>query len=98
MGWLWLAVLAGGAFVIWRARRSAVRGRELAQPFPEHWHDLLLRRLPHYRALPPALRERLHARIRYFLVDKQFYGCSGLEITEEMRVLIAWLTCLLVLR
>jgi Mlc titration factor MtfA (ptsG expression regulator) len=98
MTWLWLVTALAGAFLIWRAWRRARRQLALAQPFPESWRRLLHDRLPHYSRLTPEQRERLHARIQYFLADKRFYGCNGLRVTDEMRVLIAGLACLLVLR
>ena len=76
----------------------ARRQRQLAQPFPEDRRRLLHDRLPHYTRLPPEQRERLHLRIHYFLADKRFYGCNGLEVTDDMRVLIAGLACMLLLR
>jgi MtfA peptidase len=54
--------------------------------------------LPHYAALTPEQRERFERRVQEFLVKKRFYGCNGLAVTEEMRVLVAGLACLLILR
>jgi Mlc titration factor MtfA (ptsG expression regulator) len=58
----------------------------------------LERRLPQYSLLTPELRARFHARVAEFLKAKRFYGCNGLAVTDEMRVLIAGMACLLVLR
>jgi MtfA peptidase len=46
--------------------------------------------------LPPQLRERLHALVRIFVGEKTFVGCNGLEVTQEMRVVVAAYACMLV--
>ena len=56
---------------------------------PASWDGLLRRRMPQYRHMGQALRERLTAQMQVFLHEKQFTGCNGLEVTEEMRVLVA---------
>ena len=65
---------------------------------PPRWRELLDARLPHCRALTPELRTRFEARVMEFLARKKFYGCSDLAVTEDMRVLIAGMACLLILR
>lgn len=72
--------------------------RRKPAPFPPAWRELLDARLPHTRGLPPELRERFESRLQEFLARKKFYGCNGLDVTEEMRVLIAGTACLLILR
>jgi hypothetical protein len=74
----------------WFRRRPA--------PFPERWRALLAQRLPHWERLTPELRARFEPRVMEFLGRKRFYGCNGLQVTEEMRVLIAGMACLLILR
>jgi Mlc titration factor MtfA (ptsG expression regulator) len=76
----------------WRTRRRAVT------PLPRAARELLDRRLPHCRALPPELRARFDRRVQDFLAHKRFYGCNGLALTEDMRVLIAGVAGLLILR
>jgi Mlc titration factor MtfA (ptsG expression regulator) len=93
-------VLAGcialALIVAWWLRRSH-RPAPLP-PFPRAWHRLFERRLPHYMRLSPVQRGLLQQRVQVFLRDKRFHGCNGLEVSEEMRVLIAGLACLLILR
>ena len=70
----------------WRAwRRKAWASR----PFPSAWRDILRRRIPLYRQLPPDLQLQLRRRILEFLAEKPFLGCAGLAVTDEMRVTIA---------
>ncbi len=74
-------------------RRSKLR----TQPFPEAWREILERRVPYVRRLPPDLRRQLEGHVQVFLVEKPFFGCAGQEITDEVRVTIAAQACLLIL-
>ena len=51
-----------------------------------------------YALLPVDLRQELHGRINIFLDEKEFYGCGGLAITDEICITIAGNACLLLLR
>ncbi len=98
-----MALVAGVAFlaIAWlvaqpllgRRRRDALRAR----PFPAAWDAILARRVPHVRRLPPDLQSQLRSHIQVFVGEKDFLGCDGIEITDEMRVTIAAQACLLLL-
>lgn len=75
----------------WRLRRV------LAQPLPAAAQATLERYLPVYRRMPPDLQQQLQRLVRQFLHEKKFIGCEGLEVTDEMAVLIAAQACLLLL-
>jgi MtfA peptidase len=71
---------------VWRhARRVRVR----RQPFPAAWREVLRRRMPAYARLPADLQLQLKKHVQVLLAEKPFIGCAGLEVTDEMRVLIA---------
>ena len=53
--------------------------------------------LPVYDRLPPEQQSRLQDMVKFFIDRKTYYGCAGLRITDEMRVMIAAEACLLVL-
>jgi Mlc titration factor MtfA (ptsG expression regulator) len=72
--------------------------RRRPAPLPERWRALLESRLPHVDRLTPELRARFEPRVMEFLAKKRFYGCNDLAVTEDMRVLVAGMACLLVLR
>lgn len=72
--------------------------RRRPAPFPERWRALLGARVPHVARLTPELRGRFEQRAMEFLQKKRFYGCNDLQVTEEMRVLIAGIAALLILR
>lgn len=96
---LWVSLVAAGCagaylLLIYLPRRRLRRA--VARPFPAAW-QAILQRLPHYTRLPPELQGELRHKIKAFLHEKQFVGCDGLDVTDEMRVLVAAQACLLLL-
>jgi Mlc titration factor MtfA (ptsG expression regulator) len=78
-------------------RKKQRRARLKATPFPAHWSRILVDRFPLYARLPEEDRKELQGHIQVFLAEKNFEGCGGLELTEEMKVCIAAQACLLLL-
>jgi Mlc titration factor MtfA (ptsG expression regulator) len=90
-----IAVLAGLLLPPWlRGRR---RQRALQQPLPDTWRATLARNVPVSATLPEDLARRLAGLVISFMTEKQFVGCNGLEVTDEIRVTIAAQACLLLL-
>jgi Mlc titration factor MtfA (ptsG expression regulator) len=79
---------------LWRARRRAAH---MARPLAPSAVAAVDRNVPAVRNLPPELRARLESLMNAFLAEKQFIGCNGLVVTDEIRATIAALACLLVL-
>jgi Mlc titration factor MtfA (ptsG expression regulator) len=52
---------------------------------------------PAYRALDADQRSRLHQLVQVFIGDKRFEGAGGLQMTDEIRVMIAAQACMLLL-
>lgn len=77
--------------------RGSRRRRLLGQPFPPEWEEILSRNVALYRYLPELLKKELHGHINVFLGEKNFEGCGGLKITDEIRVTIAAQACILLL-
>ncbi|HRX52810.1 MAG TPA: zinc-dependent peptidase [Candidatus Krumholzibacteria bacterium] len=78
----------------WRDHR---RQEILKTPFPPAWREILRARVAHVRRLDADETQRLEDLVQVFLAEKNFEGCGGLEITDEIRVVIAAQACLLVL-
>lgn len=76
-----------------RRRRSELRARA----FPDAWASILEANAPAYRRLPSDLRAQLHGHVHVLLAEKNFEGCNGLEITDEVRVTIAGQAGMLIL-
>lgn len=65
--------------------------------FPDLWEGMLQQRFPMYRFLSESDRRELKSYIRWFVGSKQFEGCAGLVITDEIRIIVAAQACLLLL-
>ena len=76
-------------FVAKHLSHRAKRKRLLATSFPEEWKQIVRKNVPLYNRLPDSLKEQLHGLIHVFIAEKNFEGCGGLEITDEIRVTIA---------
>lgn len=75
--------------------RRAARLRAL---LPENWRARLYREVPQAVAVPAELRALFETQVETFLQRKRFIGCNGLVVTDEMRLAVAGLACLLILR
>ena len=73
------------------------RNRLRSQPFPASWLEILHGNVPYYGRLSPAEQQDLLGDIRVFVAEKNFEGCGGLEITDEIKVTIAAYACILLL-
>lgn len=73
--------------------REEIRNR----PFPPEWEVLLRSNVAHYCVLNDAERAELRALMQVFLEEKDWEGCGGLELTDEIRITIAAQACLLLL-
>ncbi len=67
------------------------------RPFPESWQQTLKNKLPFLSKMSTEQQEQLQQLIKVFLADKEFYGCAGQEINDDIRVTIAAQACLLIL-
>lgn len=92
-----LTLLVLTAIFLPPAWRRYSRRKIQQQPFPSAWRQILKHRMPYFRALPADLQLQLKKLIQVFVAEKQFVGCAGLEVTDEMKVTIAAQACLLLL-
>lgn len=91
-----IGLIISGIFILPIARKSH-RDRLKQRPFPPLWTAIIEQHLPFYHRLTPHERRRLQGHIQVFLAEKQFIGCAGLQITEEIRLAVAAIACLLLL-
>ena len=73
------------------------RRKILAEPFPAEWLAILRRNVPHYKLLTESEQAKLRDDVRVFIAEKNWEGCGGLVLTDEIRLTIAAQACLLVL-
>lgn len=81
-------------FEWWQERK---RDKILEQPFPAEHSAMLERNVKHYLRLEAPAQQRLRDLVQVFIAEKNWEGCGGLELTDEMKVTIAAQACLLVL-
>ncbi|KVX00475.1 M90 family metallopeptidase [Shewanella frigidimarina] len=79
----------------WRLNRQ--RNIVTSKPFPTQWRHILKKRFPYFKAMPTDLQLQLKKHIQIFINEKQFVGCDGFEINDEVKVTIAAQACLLLL-
>ena len=83
--------------MIGRWLRERRRKRILKTAFPVEWGEWLVERVPHFESLIPADQSKLKSMVQVFVAEKEWEGCQGLEITEEIKVTIAGQACLMLL-
>jgi Mlc titration factor MtfA (ptsG expression regulator) len=77
--------------------REYQRDKIRSQPFKKQWRKIIQQRMPYFRQMPADLQLQLKKNVQVFLAEKNFIGCNGVEITDEIRVTVAAQACLLLL-
>jgi MtfA peptidase len=77
----------------WLRDHRRAKARKLL--FPLEWETFVRANVAHYNVLDDAERAELKAMIQVFIEEKNWEGCGGLELTDEIRVTIAAQACLL---
>lgn len=77
--------------------RDRRRRKLLAEPFPPAWQAILDARVKLFSSLSPTEQQGLRNRMRIFIAEKDWEGCGGLAMTDEIRVIIAAQACVLTL-
>jgi hypothetical protein len=73
------------------------RKKLIQEPFPPAWEEIIRCNVAHYCMLDNIDRTHLRELIRVFIAEKDWEGCGGLELTDEIRVTISAQACLLLL-
>ncbi|MDF5725379.1 MAG: zinc-dependent peptidase [Rhizonema sp. PD37] len=79
--------------IITKQQRNRLKHRS----FSPLWNAIIENNLAIYTHLSPTERRRLQGHVQVFLAEKQFIGCGGLQVTEEMKLTIGAIACLLLL-
>lgn len=77
----------------WRKKKVLANIKTL--PFTREY-EAIIRKTPHYQKLSPEDQIKLQHSIIYFIHTKEFIGI-GIKITDEMKVVIAFYACLLLI-
>jgi Mlc titration factor MtfA (ptsG expression regulator) len=78
----------------WKKRR---RTQILRQPFPDAWEEILRAGVRHDAVLPDNQRIKLRRVVQIIVAEKNWEGCRGLEMSDEIRVTVAALAAILIL-
>ena len=73
------------------------RKKILATPFPSEWERLIQNNIQYYQHLNNEEKKRFQILIQVFIAEKNWLGCNSLELTDEIRVIIAAHACLMIL-
>lgn len=89
-------------FVAWLGRKLPGGSRRAPpavddQPFPLPWEKAIRHNVGLYARLLPAEQLRLQRLIVGFLDGKEWVGCNGLEMTDEIKATVAAQACILLL-
>lgn len=68
-----------------KRRREKLRN----QPFPPAWLEIIEKNVPIYHRLAEAEQKEIQGHALVLLAEKNFEGCGGLELTDEIKVTIA---------
>ena len=68
--------------------RNRRRRALLAQPFPGEWENALRENVWQYESLDAAEQAKLRGDVRVLVAEKNWEGCGGLNLADEMKVTI----------
>jgi Mlc titration factor MtfA (ptsG expression regulator) len=80
---------------MWNSNRN--REWLLTQPYPEGWESFLVNNVAHYRLLDSEEQTSLRNDSRVLVAEKNWEGCGGLTLSDEMKVTIAAQAALMLL-
>lgn len=78
-------------------RHRALLSRLKKAPFPQNYKEIL-QKTPFYSRLESSDQAVMHYLILRFINEKEFIGLNHMEITDEIRVIVSFYACLLLLR
>lgn len=88
------AALASSVLAYARWRRRGGASPAALRTLEPLERSLLEARVPLFRRVPAALRPELEHRIRDWLERVEFLGCGGLQVRDEMRLVIGAQACI----
>lgn len=74
---------------MFRWLRDRRRRKLLDDPFPPWWEAILTRNVGHYPLLSPDEQAAMRDVTRILVAEKNWVGCGGMMITEEVKITVA---------
>ncbi|MBW2458425.1 MAG: zinc-dependent peptidase [Deltaproteobacteria bacterium] len=65
------------------------RRKITSHPFPIRWTELLGRNVEHWGLLDTGERQQLEGIVQVLVAEKNWEGCGGLDMSEEVKVTVA---------
>ena len=90
----WMLIMAFWSYRAYRHKKLLEKISSM--PFPENYRTFLTG-LSHYEKLSSGEKMKIETSILRFIYTKTFVGARSLEVNDEMKVLIAFHACLLLL-
>src|SRR5688572_6863505 len=82
--------------MIWSWFKSRRRNKLMAAAFPAAWEKTIRRNVRYEDLLSAAQQAQLRKYVQVFVAEKNWEGCGGQEMNDEVRVTIAALVAILV--
>ena len=79
----------------WLTRRK--RRKLTAVSFPPQWEAVIRRNIRYDSLFDETERRKLRKMVQVFVAEKNWEGCGGLELTDEIRITISAMACILIL-
>jgi Mlc titration factor MtfA (ptsG expression regulator) len=86
---IFIVMLILSVYPVYKIIKQVQRKKLRALPVNPAWEKVFEKNLPIYLKLPDQLKTELHGHIQVLLHEKNFEGCGGLELNDEIRVTIA---------
>lgn len=86
-----------GPLLIFSWLRARRRKRWRESPFPDSWSETLERNVSPFRELTDDVQDQLRQFIQVFIREKNWEGCGGFVVTDEVKVTISGWVGILVL-
>lgn len=84
-----VAILLFGALFYFTSIKKKKVNQALAEKFPEAWKNILLSHVQFYENLSAEDRNRFEEKIKKFFYDTPITGVKGVEVTDEIKLLVA---------
>ena len=82
---------------MWHWIRDHRRKSILDIPFPMAWESYLTCNVAHYLRLKEDEKKHLRDLVQVFIAEKNWEGCGGLKLNDEIKVTVAAQACLMIL-
>jgi Mlc titration factor MtfA (ptsG expression regulator) len=69
--------------------RGRKRGQLAQRPFPEEWRQYLDEHVAFWTRCPEVLTEKYLSDLKVFAWEKHWFGAGGLEMTDEIKVVVS---------